>query len=570
MATAHHLACVTFNAMRGGVPLRGGVVHREHVQRFLAVRSTATARRAAGWVEALPERLSVAELVDAGRASGDPDLIRLTLELLPLGFSRRHGDPSRPWNRFEITATDHDGQPGLGYQGNWRDVFQNWEALAWSYPALVEGMVATFLNATTLDGYNPYRISDAGLDWEVPEPDNPWSNIGYWSDHQIVYLSRLLDLSVRFHPGRLREYLNQPVCTAADVPYRIVPYPQIVADPVNTIRFDAARDLAARARVALEGADGLLCRTTPQPGGDAALYRTTMADKLLLLLATKLVNLVPDGGIWMTTQRPEWNDANNALVGSGVSVVTAAQLFGYVEQLAELLRDVDVKVSRPLADLIDEIRRALDAVDPVDPLDDRSRRGLMDRLGQAGSAYREQVYAAAPVDTRRLPAAQVARFLRLARSWLAVSLARNRREDGLFHSYNTLALGRDSARLDRLSLMLEGQVAVLSSGLLTGAQALVLVRALRRSALYRPDQHSYLLYPDRDLPDFLEHNLLAAELVDRWASRDALLADPERPVLVADAAGGLALRCGSAQRQGAPLDARASQRHDALPGRPAR
>ena len=32
-------------------------------------------------------------------------------------------------------------------------------------------------------------------------------------------------------------------------------------------------------------------------------------------LLAKLSNFVPDGGIWMNTQRPEWNDANNALGG---------------------------------------------------------------------------------------------------------------------------------------------------------------------------------------------------------------------------------------------------------------
>jgi hypothetical protein len=38
--------------------------------------------------------------------------------------------------------------------------------------------------------------------------------------------------------------------------------------------------------------------------------------------------------------------------------------------------------------------------------------------------------------------------------------------------------------------MLEGQVAVLSSGLLSGEQSLVLLHSLRNSALYRADQHS--------------------------------------------------------------------------------
>jgi hypothetical protein len=46
-------------------------------------------------------------------------------------------------------------------------------------------------------------------------------------------------------------------------------------------------------------------------------YQSSLAEKLLTLLLAKLVNFVPEGGIWMNTQRPEWNDANNALVGKG-------------------------------------------------------------------------------------------------------------------------------------------------------------------------------------------------------------------------------------------------------------
>ena len=49
------------------------------------------------------------------------------------------------------------------------------------------------MNASTADGYNPYRITKQGIDWEVPEPDHPWSFIGYWGDHQIIYLLKLLE-----------------------------------------------------------------------------------------------------------------------------------------------------------------------------------------------------------------------------------------------------------------------------------------------------------------------------------------------------------------------------------------
>ena len=57
----------------------------------------------------------------------------------------------------------------------------------------------------------------------------------------------------------------------------------------------------------------------------------TLAEKLLTPLLVKLTNLVPGGGIWMNTQRPEWNDANNAIAGLGLSVVTTAYLHSALE-----------------------------------------------------------------------------------------------------------------------------------------------------------------------------------------------------------------------------------------------
>jgi len=58
--------------------------------------------------------------------------------------------------------------------------------------------------------------------------------------------------------------------------------------------------------------------------------------------------------------------------------------------------------------------------------------------------------------------------------------------------------------------MLEGQVAVLSSGAVPPAQAVALLEALFASEVFRPDQNSFLLYPDRDLPGFLEKNCVPA------------------------------------------------------------
>ena len=60
------------------------------------------------------------------------------------------------------------------------------------------------------------------------------------------------------------------------------------------------------------------------------LQSATMGAKLLLPALVKLSNFVPDGGIWLNTQRPEWNDANNALVGNGLSIVTTCYLRRYL------------------------------------------------------------------------------------------------------------------------------------------------------------------------------------------------------------------------------------------------
>ncbi len=258
-----------------------------------------------------------------------------------------------PGTASGIALRDANGDPRLNYEGNWRDIFQNWEALAWSFPEYLESMVTVFLDATTPDGYNPYRISRSGIDWEVPEPENPWANIGYWSDHQIVYLLRLLETSARFHPQRLRDLLDAAVFTHADVPYRIASYSQIRRDPTATITYDDDHAAVIEARLVEEGADGRLVH-----GPDGDLIRVTLAEKLLLLPLAKLVNLVPDGGIWMNTQRPEWNDANNALVGRGLSVVTLAQLRRYLEFVRTLITE-DAHVTEELGELLAAVSRVL-------------------------------------------------------------------------------------------------------------------------------------------------------------------------------------------------------------------
>ena len=417
-------------------------------------------------------------------------------EDLPLTFGRRHGDPSRPWNLFSIRVQDENGKPVVAYQGNWRDIFQNWEALSFSYPLFINRIIAKFLNATTADGYNPYRISNEGIEWEVIEPENPWSNIGYWGDHQIIYLLKLLELSYYHNPDELRGLLNARQYAFANVPYRLKTYAEIVADPKNSITFDDELHKRIMALVPQMGANAKLILDE-----NRQVRRTTMADKLLITLLTKLSNFIPGAGIWMNTLRPEWNDANNALVGYGTSMVTLCYMRRYVAFLQTLVQ-TDVQVGAETLEFLRAIRHAYM---------NGNRKQFTDIVGTVGEKYRAKVYAGISGKSEVLELSELQEFCAATLRKIDESIRANKREDGLYEAYNLIRFADNTIEVSHLYEMLEGQVAVLSSGLLGGEEAADLLDAMRASALYREDQRSYMLYPNRKRPSFLEMNNLPQE-----------------------------------------------------------
>jgi hypothetical protein len=538
MTTSHHFANVLFNVMRGGIFANGYQIERGDLLDHVAVRNRPLLATRADWFAELPESLSIQDLLARAAKTADPDLIRLCYEYLPLSFSRRHGDPSRPWNAFSINLKQSDGSPRLDYQGNWRDIFQNWEPLAYSFPSFVESMVAKFLNATTVDGYNPYRVTREGIEWEVPEPANPWANIGYWSDHQIVYLQKLLEIVEQVRPGALESFWNQPAFVYANVPYRLRTYPEMLADWNETIDFDWQRERAIEKAVAEIGSDGRLLRDSA-----GKVIHVTMTEKLLVLLLAKLTNLVPEGGIWMNTQRPEWNDANNALAGKGLSVVTTAYLRRFVAfwkaQLANAGPNAFL-VNSAVANLFNDVQSVFETY--RDHLESgfsaRARWAVMEALGETATAYRAVVYdEGLPAAQVELTTQEIVAFLALAQSYIEHTLRANLRQDGLTHSYNVLHLRHEEAAVENLYLMLEGQVALLSSGMLMPGEALKLLQGMRHSDLYRSDLHTYMLYPNRALQGFLQKNNVPADQVASSRLVSALTSAGDKRLLIRDEAG---------------------------------
>jgi len=545
LADARHYSNVLFNVMRGGIFYDNYQVNPADLRTIVRNANKEVAARHSAFFRKLGKRIDYSRLLALVVETGDANLERLCREYLPLTFSRRHGDPSRPWNRFSIAAKNPDGTRILNYEGNWRDIFQNWESLSLSFPGYAAGMICRFANASTADGYNPYRITRDGIDWEVLDPADPWAHIGYWGDHQIIYLLKLLEILARHDSATLRDFLTREIFSCANVPYRIKPYEQLLADPKATVVFDHELDELVRRRVELKGSDGKLVWDRR---GKVRLVN--LSEKLLVTLLAKFSNFIPEAGIWLNTQRPEWNDANNALVGNGVSVVTLCYLRRFLAFCLEVflpLENSEVGLSAEVSGLLLAMDHVLQGHRPLlsRRITDRERKRVLDGLARAGSRYREQIYTREFSGRQtRIRVGQLLDFFKVALAFADESIRANRRPDGLYHAYNLIKLNnRREIPIRHLYEMLEGQVAVLSSGLLTDRESLELLVALKQSAMYRPDQHSYLLYPDRRLPRFVEKNNIPRKELGRSRLLMALVADGNRLLVERDAVGRYHFNC---------------------------
>jgi hypothetical protein len=130
------------------------------------------------------------------------------------------------------------------------------------------------------------------------------------------------------------------------------------------------------------------------------------------------------------------------------------------------------------------------------------------------------------------------RFCEIGLQYIDHSIAANKRPDNLFHAYNLMTVeNAEEISISYLSEMLEGQVAVLSSGYLPAQEVLSLLDALRNSPLYREDQHSYLLYPNKELPHFLDKNNLPEAAVPQSALLSQLVRDGNTDIIEKDVNG---------------------------------
>lgn len=539
LSANHHFSNVLFNVMRGGLFIDNYRVLKSDLILFIKRFNINLYNQNEKFFSALEDSLHYSELIKQSKEENNADLQRLCFEYLPLSFSRRHGDPSRPWNKFSINVKQDDGSQLLDFEGNWRDIFQNWEALSFSIPNYIESMICKFVNATTADGYNPYRITKSGIDWEKPDPTDPWANIGYWGDHQIIYLLKFLEFSRDHHPGTIEDFLGSDLFCYANIPYRIKSYKELLQDPHNTIIFDDELDAAIEERVQTVGADGRLLWDKKN-----SIYKVNLTEKLLVTILCKLSNFIPEGGVWMNTQRPEWNDANNALVGFGVSMVTLYYIRRFQSYLLKLFSNASfshISISVEVAKLLESVNKTFINHQYLltGSFSNKERKIVIDQLGQAACEYRDSIYKKS-FSTKKVPIDRkdIMSFCSISIDFIDHSIRANRRDDGLYHSYNLMNSHEHSISITNLYEMLEGQVAVLSSGYLNAEEALSVLNTLRQSDIYTARQNTYLLYPDRELSRFTDKNCVPPEAIKKSVLLTTLLEKHNHILIEPDQFGG--------------------------------
>jgi hypothetical protein len=111
--------------MRGGIFDKDYIVEKSDFIQYLSHANKNCLNQMKTTFLDWPDHFDLTFLRNTIDQSNSQDYKRLATEYLPIKFSRRHGDPSRPWNKFSInTRDDITGAKVLDYQGNWRDIFQ--------------------------------------------------------------------------------------------------------------------------------------------------------------------------------------------------------------------------------------------------------------------------------------------------------------------------------------------------------------------------------------------------------------------------------------------------------------
>ncbi|MFO8053180.1 MAG: hypothetical protein R6U54_04390, partial [Candidatus Omnitrophota bacterium] len=274
-------------------------------------------------------------------------------------FSRKHGDPERDYNYFNLSPSYFSEG-----QGNYRDVNQNRRMDLFFKPSLGKANIRYFLNLSQIDGFNPLVVKGQKLYFEanqakkllkqynitkkkfqhlltkgfylgeffdllIPEDGvtdkeglvlnllteakrKPQASHGegYWIDHWRYTLDLIENFLLVF-PDKLKDLFFNTEFTFFDDKYKVKPRNQryvlrrgkVYQGESLEVDNQKAKQLKVRKQ------DKHLLRSD-----DNKVYKTHLIEKLLVLILNKAASFDPDGlGLEMEADKPGWCDSVNGL-----------------------------------------------------------------------------------------------------------------------------------------------------------------------------------------------------------------------------------------------------------------
>ena len=326
-------------------------------------------------------------------------------------YSRKHGDPERDYNYFNLSAENYSQG-----NGNFRDVNQNRRSDIYFEPLVADFNIRLFMSLIQTDGYNPLLVEGTlfSLDREhrdsvlklVKNPGilaqllndsfspgqlldraiesgltvSPQELIekviglshqhiqaefheGYWVDHWTYSLD-LIDSFLNVYPDRKDEllYTSEPL-PFFDSTMMVNPRSRkYILDNDQPRQLNAVIELEEKETLLNDRKHGR--NWVRSNYGQGEIFQLNLFSKLIFLSIIKFSTRDPHGmGIEMEAGRPAWCDALNGLPGLfGSSMSESFELARLLDFLISEMKIAAYQVNLPIemADLLSEILTQLD------------------------------------------------------------------------------------------------------------------------------------------------------------------------------------------------------------------
>lgn len=324
-------------------------------------------------------------------------------------YSRKHGDPEREYNYFQMLPEYYSQG-----NGNFRDMNQNRRCDVLFHPWVGDTDIRQFFSLLQSDGYNPLVVEQMTFTCSDPqaaaacvaEPDRPealallqseftpgqlamaaedWQfdsgdrdtfvqcvlahgqcvpnasfKEGYWTDHWTYDLD-LIESYLAVWPERTETLFYETRLPWFETPALVLPRAERYTETGQGRRATRFLDLERKA--------GRRHRWMREQHGAGAAARSSLMEKLLLLCAIKYATLDPAGiGIEMEGGKPGWYDALNGLPAlSGSSVAESCELARLLAFAADRLEQDGrpVALYSEMADLLRQLAALPDSLSPA-------------------------------------------------------------------------------------------------------------------------------------------------------------------------------------------------------------